>query len=361
MAQSPIIKPAPNNPHSNNKLCSEFAPRNREYSAITQIGNTISELTPNNSHFNAKIENAIIPHSFFALNHSADWLDKDFSNFRRIANSFHNILVMSHSNDETLMQMKHSTPSKVQLPMKQAHLKPHRYQQHHLLQIWIQRQCLQHQQTISIQTHLALPCQKIFSSTLMASLTSKDAILKEIQFWVLTDNEDSCRQVNPYIHSFWKDLHVKNGCVCIDDRIAIPNSIKDAYVEAIHATHPGSWGWQTWRHMHDCRTCIGTSLQKRPNKTLASKLVKNKNYIIPSNNWAPLKLCKVPNEEIQIDFGGPIYNEKNQEVFFLACKDRFSKFPTAELFDRAKAENILKFLLQDYVLLHGIPRTIRLD
>ena len=55
---------------------------------------------------------------------------------------------------------------------------------------------------------------------------------------------------------------------------------------------------------------------------------------------APLKLCKVPNEEVQIDFGGPIHIEKNQEVYFLACVDRFSKFPIAEVIDRANAENI---------------------
>ena len=73
-----------------------------------------------------------------------------------------------------------------------------------------------------------------------------------------------------------------------------------------------------------------------------------------------LKLCKVPNEEIQIDFGGPIFNEKNQEVYFLARIDRFSKFPTAKVFDRANANNFLKFL-PEYVLLHGIPRSIRLD
>ena len=72
-----------------------------------------------------------------------------------------------------------------------------------------------------------------------------------------------------------------------------------------------------------------------------------------------MKLCKVPNEEIQIDFSGPIYNEKNQEVYFLACIDRFSEFPRAEVLDRANAEYILKFL-QGYVLLHRVPRTIRL-
>ena len=70
-------------------------------------------------------------------------------------------------------------------------------------------------------------------------------------------------------------------------------------------------------------------------------------------------MCNVPNEEIQIDFGGPINNEKNQEVYFLACIDRCSKFLTAEVFVRANADDILKFL-QEYVLLQRIPRSIRL-
>ena len=52
--------------------------------------------------------------------------------------------------------------------------------------------------------------------------------------------------------------------------------------------------------------------------------------------------------------------KKNKEVYFLTCIDRISKFPTAEVYDRANAKNILKFL-HEYVLLHGIPRTIRLD
>ena len=52
--------------------------------------------------------------------------------------------------------------------------------------------------------------------------------------------------------------------------------------------------------------------------------------------------------------------KRNQEVYFFACIDRFSKFPTVEVLDRAYADNILKFL-QEYVLLHGIPRSIRLD
>ena len=149
-------------------------------------------------------------------------------------------------------------------------------------------------------------------------------------------------------------------CVCIDDRIARPNSIKEAYVEAIHATHPGSWGMTDmathawWPYMH--RDII--SKTAKCNHWV--KIVKNLKSIFPASKWAPLKLCKVPKEEIQIDFGGFIYSEKNQEVYVLACKDRFSKFPTAEVFDRANSDNILRFI-QEYVLLHGIPRSIRLD
>ena len=104
----------------------------------------------------------------------------------------------------------------------------------------------------------------------MVSLTNKDAILKEVRHCILTENEDRCKQISPYIHSFWKDLHVKNGCVCIDDRIALPHAIKDAYVEAIHATLPGTWGMTDlaihawWSYMHKdintetakCNSCM---------------------------------------------------------------------------------------------------------
>ena len=68
-SQNPLIKQASNTPHSTNKLCSEFAPRNPEYSVIRENDKTISKLAPNNSNSNIQIETANIPHSLFALNH----------------------------------------------------------------------------------------------------------------------------------------------------------------------------------------------------------------------------------------------------------------------------------------------------
>ena len=83
---------------------------------------------------------------------------------------------------------------------------------------------------------------KFFSKSFLAVLTSKDAVLKEIRDCVIQDDEARCKEVSMYIHSFWKDLHVKSGCLCVDQRVAIPNSIKEAVLESIHMTHPGRWG-----------------------------------------------------------------------------------------------------------------------
>ena len=140
--------------------------------------------------------------------------------------------MMSNSDNETLMQVKHSTPSKVRFAdeagpstapaVPATPSTPNR-----------DTTTVNSPSTDVLYTDaFNFALSKIFSSTLMASLNSKDAILREIRDWVLTETEDRCKQIYPYIHSFWKYLHVKNGCVGIDDRIAIPNSIKDAYVEA---------------------------------------------------------------------------------------------------------------------------------
>ena len=48
------------------------------------------------------------------------------------------------------------------------------------------------------------------------------------------------------------------------------------------------------------------------------------------------------------------------EIFFIAAKDRFAKFPTACKFEKANVPNVLKFL-DMYIDYPVIPRSIRLD
>ena len=83
---------------------------------------------------------------------------------------------------------------------------------------------------------------KILIKTLIASLTSEDAVLKEVQDCILTNNESRLKALNPYIFSYWRDLHVRSGCVCIDEKVAIPNVLREAIIEDIYSSHPGTWG-----------------------------------------------------------------------------------------------------------------------
>ena len=173
---------------------------------------------------------------------------------------------------------------------------------------------------------------QLFTKFFLAVLTSKDAVLKEIRDCVIQDDEARCKEVSPYVHSFWKDLHVKSGCLCVDQRVAIPNSIKEAVLESIPMTNPGSWGmislsqYAWWPYMH--REILAKTADCVP----CTNIGKNLKPIIPKSKWHPHKACQEPNEEIQIDFGGPIINDQDKDVYFLTCIDRYSKYPTVKLF-----------------------------
>ena len=76
-----------------------------------------------------------------------------------------------------------------------------------------------------------------------------------------------------------------------------------------------------WTYMHreiinsvaQCKTC--------------TEIGKNLKPVIPASKWHPLPNCSETNVETQLDFGGPITSEKSQDIQFLACINRFSKYP----------------------------------
>ena len=201
---------------------------------------------------------------------------------------------------------------------------------------------------------------KVFNKGLIASLTSKDAVLKEVRDCIIRGDEERLKALNPYLHSYWRDLHVTGGCVCMDEKVAIPNALKDALTEDLHASHPGSWGmvcmaqhcW--WPYMNrdllvkaiECKSCTAIG--------------KNLKSIIPAKKFKAHTPCIVPNQEIQIDFAGPMNTKKENEINILTCIDIFSKYPSAELVDNANASNVMKFL-DNYIQIHGVPRSLRID
>ena len=101
-------------------------------------------------------------------------------------------------------------------------------------------------------------------------------------------------------------------------------------------------GHRVWPFIN--RDLINKSKTCRPCTEFGSNL----KSIIPKTKWSPLPPCSEPNEEIQIDFGGPIIDGQGREVYFLACIDRFSKLTTLKLYNNANGPNIEKIFKQIY-------------
>ena len=123
---------------------------------------------------------------------------------------------------------------------------------------------------------------KVFNKGLIASLTSKDAVLKEVRACIIRSDEERLKAFNPYLHSYWRDLHVSIGCMFMDEKVAIPNTLKVALIEDLQASHPGIWGmicmdqhcW--WPYMN--RDLLVQAIECQPCTTIG----KNLKSIIPA-------------------------------------------------------------------------------
>ena len=87
---------------------------------------------------------------------------------------------------------------------------------------------------------------------------------------------------------------------------------------------------------------------------------KNLKSEIPGKPFWPHMPCVEPNQEIQFDFGGAFFGEKGNEVFFIAARNHFSKYPTACIYEKANRPDVLNFLDMN-IENRGIPRFIPLD
>ena len=106
--------------------------------------------------------------------------------------------MMSNSDEESLMQVKQSIPSKVRFadeagpswaPAVQATPSTPN----------TDTTTSTSPSTDDLHTDaFNFALSKIFASTLMATLTTKDAILKDLRYCILMKNEDRCKQILPW-------------------------------------------------------------------------------------------------------------------------------------------------------------------
>ena len=156
-----------------------------------------------------------------------------------------------------------------------------------------------------------------------------------------------------------KNLSTRFGLVFIEDKIIVPKNLRTTIISLLHKGHPAinkmpttarhfSWPKMTEAIQKKCESCI-------PCKMSGKNIKPN----IPSTEKNNLSRLDNPNEEIQLDFIGPITVD-NRRFHILLSMDRFSKWPAASFCTSTDGETAIKFLEQ-YIQLNGVPKTIRTD
>ena len=159
---------------------------------------------------------------------------------------------------------------------------------------------------------------------------------------------------------FWPKAAVVNNCVVIDNKLAIPEPLRQAVLTRLHQSHPGQEAMMAaseylwWPYMN--RQIIDTC-EKCRECTLFGKNLKPASTF---NTAQPLPVLSEPNQELQLDFAGPILDDKGSKIFLLVAIDRFSKFPSALISKTTGAKKVTNFL-ESYVRIHGLPQSIRMD
>ena len=87
-----------------------------------------------------------------------------------------------------------------------------------------------------------------------------------------------------------------------------------------------------------------------------TKQSKNLKSILPKHNLCKLPTLTEPNEELQMDFAGPISFRNHTNNYYIPVPvDRYSRFLTTQAFKDCDASSAISYL-GEYCKFHGIPR-----
>ena len=199
------------------------------------------------------------------------------------------------------------------------------------------------------------------SKKLLQIMTGEEKVL-----WDLIETIKTNRPMGihgAYMKIYAKDLSVKDDLLFLDNKFVFPPTIRRIFNLMLHETHPGQFGMKSlaeylcWPHIyreiyHHGRAC-----------SQCLKAGKNIKVLLGTHNISKLPTLTFANEEINLDFAGPLDTFWDNKKYILLCIDRSTKFPLAKivnLYENTSTKNVISFL-NDYCHLHGFPRKIRVD
>ena len=169
------------------------------------------------------------------------------------------------------------------------------------------------------------------------------------------------KQVSKYYFNIRRDLAISpSRCLLFDEKLVIPYQLQKTIINTVHRTHPGKVGMMRLANLIWIRHIHRTKKLRAENCKQCTDLGINLNSLIPKSDLGNLPKLLKPNQEIQLDYAGPIPNESNNDTYILVAIDRFSRYPSAIVHPNCDKPTTINFI-QKYCEFHGIPRSIRCD
>ena len=110
---------------------------------------------------------------------------------------------------------------------------------------------------------------KLFDKSLLAELVSEGTWMDRLRRVVKRNDRHGFELMGPYTNPLWHQMSVVDDCLLVDNRLAVPEKLRQAVLRRLHQSHPGqeamlevsNYLW--WPHMHkdivnmaeECRSC----------------------------------------------------------------------------------------------------------
>ena len=91
------------------------------------------------------------------------------------------------------------------------------------------------------EDQLPKPLEDIFNTQFIAAMTNRDTVLREVRHCVPIGDNQRCKKLSKQMFTHWSNLSVHNSCILLENKLTIPNALKESVFDLLHFTHPGAW------------------------------------------------------------------------------------------------------------------------
>ena len=168
---------------------------------------------------------------------------------------------------------------------------------------------------------------EILSLKLVEANLEKDPIMKTIRDAIRDRNpraKEIITRLGQYYAQHYNDFAVRENCLWMDGRLAIPKDMSSAVLNRLHFNHHGrdkmfAAAKDVWIHLLHrkiaatakyCKSCLEAGKNLKPD--------------IPKSDIGETYVPKEPNDLVQLDFWGPVNYVRGRKKYVLVAVDTFS-------------------------------------